>query len=189
MRARFTRLTRPWLVVIAAGAMIIGTTARGQLPRRSPFESERQAAITPNDLPLEYVGYIRTAAGLEFRLRDRPRKTAAFVRMNERVPDFDAVARSFDPESGTLTVEHLGRTFTLPEPKAKVRSAPPPPPQLNRNGPHFAPRSSASNMPRAVTDVVVLHPTPAQEDDRLKAIAAEIKRRREDRERAARSAK
>lgn len=181
MSARYPRLTRHWLVVMAGGAMIFGTTAHGQLPRRSPFGPEITTAISaPSDGPLEYVGYIWTADGLEFRLRDRPRKTAAFVRMNERVPDFDAIPRSFDPQSGTLTVEHLGRTFTLPEPKAKVRSAPPPP--LPPAAP--MPRTHASMAP-AVTRSVVLNPTPAQETIRLQAVAAEIERRRREREKVA----
>ena len=181
MRARFPQLTRHWLVVIAGGAMIIGTTARGQLPRRSPFQPENGSTVSAsNDLPLEYVGYIRTARGLEFRLRDRPGKSAAFLRLNERAPDFDAVPRSFDPESGALTVEHLGRTFTLAVPKAKVRSALPMP------APHVppGPRDHAYVAP-AVIQSVKLNPTPADDDVRLKAVATEIARRREERAKAA----
>ena len=86
------------------------------------------------------------------------------------------MVKSFDATNETVTVQHGGRTLNLAMRASKVASsgqatAPPP-------------MSAPTGMPTAVTQSVVLNPTPADEQRRLEAVAAEVRRRRALREQA-----
>jgi hypothetical protein len=72
-------------------------------------------------------------------------------------------------------VEYQGRTLRLVLKAAKVASA----------GPVMG---VVAGNPSAVTQSVVLNPTPADEQRRLDAVAAEVRRRRQEREKAAQEA-
>ncbi len=148
---------------------------------RSPFlppQASGPSAPT-SDAPLEYRGYMTTAEGIQFRIFDPAKKAFAWVKLNERNPDLDVIAKQHDEDHRTLTIEHGGRTLTLGERKSKVVSGgnlaqampPPPVPQ-------------PTNVAPAVTQSVVLNPTPADEQRRLEAVAAEVARRRALREQA-----
>src|SRR4051812_27602883 len=118
---------RNWLAVLVGWTLSIEGLAQAGIVPVSPF-LPRSSAIAPGpaELPFEYVGFIQTAEGLQFRLRARGPKqfhpdknrlnvvTAAFVKLDEPVPALDIVVRRFDAESGAVTVEHLGRTLILP---------------------------------------------------------------------------
>src|SRR4051812_24956229 len=156
--------------------------AAAQLAAKSPFLPPQGAAgNTPTaGAPLEYRGYIETAEGIQYRIFDPAKKTGTWLKLNERNPEFEVVAKQHDTSHQTLTIEHQGRTLTLEERKPKVVSSgnaaqalPPPPP--------VAP---AANVPQAVTQAVVLNPTPADEQRRLEAVASEVARRRALREQA-----
>lgn len=173
---------------LAAGvlALAVGVTARAQLASRSPFLPPQSAV--PNaptaDAPLEFGGYLDTPGdGRLYRvlIKDPARKGAVWVKLNERNQDLDVVVKQHDDEQQTLTVEHGGKTLTLAEKKAKVVSSgpagqamPPPPTAVPPPAP----------VPPAVTQAVVLNPTPADEQRRLEAVAAEVARRRALREQA-----
>lgn len=152
---------------------------------RSPFlpaQAAGVAAPTPG-APLEYRGYMVTSEGTQYRLVDPAGKKGAWVKLNERNPDLEVIAKQYDDTHRTLTVEHQGRTLTLAEREAKVVSggAPPvlPAPPVNAAPPPPA------NVAPAVTQSVVVNPTPADEQRRLEAVAAEVARRRALREQAA----
>ena len=121
---------------------------------------------------------METSEGMRFRLYDPARKVGVWVKLNERDPTLDVVAKQFVTEGESLVVEHQGRTLTLAQRVSKVVSSgsaaqnmAPPPPQM-------------SNVPQAVTQAVVVNPTPADEARRLEAVASEVARRRALREQA-----
>lgn len=175
-RLMFCRLA---LVALSAFA---ACDAAGQVASRSPFVPPQTAGAKSGPTegaPLEYHGFIQTGEDVRYRIYNPAKKAATWVKIDERNPDFDVVAKQHDGEHKTLTIEHAGRTLTLAERKSKIVSsgnaaqAMPPPPQLNQ--PVVAP---------AVTQSVVLNPTPADEQRRLEAVAAEVARRRALREQA-----
>jgi hypothetical protein len=158
--------------------------ARGgwaQLAAKSPFIPPQAAgsASPTAGAPLEFRGYIETSEGVQYRIFDPAKKTYTWVKLNEKNPEFEVTAKQHDPEHKTLTIDHQGKTLTLAMREAKVVSsgtagqAIPPPPQ-----------PPAANVAPAVTQSVVLNPTPADEQRRLEAVAAEVARRRVLREQA-----
>jgi hypothetical protein len=155
--------------------------ANAQLAAKSPFAPPQGAATnTPTAAaPLEFRGYMQTSEGMQFRLYDPVKKTGTWAKLNERNADLDFVVKQHDDGQTTLTIEHQGKTLTLEERKSKVVSSGAagqamPPPVANLQ----------SNVPPAVTQAVVLNPSPADEQRRLDAVAAEVARRRALREQA-----
>jgi hypothetical protein len=170
---------------VVAGAVVLatGSALQAQLASRSPFLPPQSAA--PNaptaDAPLEVGGYLDTPGdGRLYRVivKDPSKKSAVWVKLNELNKDLDVTVKQHDDEQQTLTVEHGGKTLTLAEKKAKIVASgaaqPMPPP----------PAPPPANVPPAVTQAVVLNPTPADEQKRLEAVAAEVARRRALREQA-----
>jgi hypothetical protein len=180
-----TRGKKFWFCGGMSWALLCGVpeSAFARLPARSPFHSPQETPAAPAaELPLEYHGYLHTADGFQFWVRDPARRSGAFVKLNVPESELRLVARNFDPEKSTLTVERDGRVFTLPERKAKVRLA-----GLPASPRPVAPRTGG-DMPARVVESVVVNPSPAQEQARLDVIAAEINRRRGLREQAAQGA-
>ncbi len=166
-------------------AALVGCTAGrlgAQVASRSPFLPPQGATAktATEGAPLEYRGFIETAEGSQYRIYDPVKKAGAWIRINQKHGDFDVLAKAYDNDQKTLTIEHGGRTLTLAERKPKIVSSGnaaqamlPPPPQNAQ--PAVAP---------AVTQSVVLNPTPADEQRRLEAVASEVARRRALREQA-----
>ena len=179
MYPRTSSLCRLAVVGITLGLV---TRAGAQLASKSPFMPPQNAASNAPTAgaPLEFRGFIETSEGVQYRIYDPAKKTYTWVKLNQRDPDFDVVAKQHDEGQKTLTIEHQGRPLTLAMRDSKVVSsgsagqAMPPPPQLMMN----------ANVPPAVTQAVVLNPTPADEQRRLEAVAAEVARRRALREQA-----
>ena len=167
----------------AAGAALAShPAATGQIAAKSPFMPPQSAAAAgpTAGAPLEYRGYMETAEGRLYRIHDPAKKTGTWVKLNEKNADFDLIAKQHDTDQETLTIEHQGKTLTLAERKPKVVSsgsaaAAMPPPILT---------PAPTNVSPAVTQAVVLNPTPADEQRRLDAVAAEVARRRALREQA-----
>lgn len=146
-----------------------------------------QAAAAANaptqNAPLEFRGIMETSEGVQFRLYDPSTKVGTWLKLNERAPEFGGVlAKQLDDSQkpATLVVEHQGRVLTLAMREAKVVSS-------GSAAQMMAPQPAApppSNVPPAVTQAVVLNPTPADEQRRLEAVAAEVARRRALREQA-----
>jgi hypothetical protein len=181
MCARLIRFCTLGILALAARRDVF---AQSKLLSWSPFDAPRSQVAAPVESPFEYLGFIETAEGFQFRIRDRMRKVAAFTKLDVPNDELGAVTRAYDPVGRTLTLEHHGRLLTLPEPKAKVRSST----VVPRRHAYLPLSAPNPNVPRAVTDAVVFQPTPAQEAGRLEGIAAEVQRRRKERERAAAAA-
>lgn len=164
-----------------AGLLLATVPLQAQLATKSPFLPAQGAAGSPTaSAPLEFRGYMVTGGQMLFCIHNPARKASTWVKMNERNADFDVTVKGYDDEKLVLTVEHQGRSLHLAERVAKVVSsgaaaqAVPPPPS-----------SPPVNVAPAVTQSVVLNPTPADEQRRLDAVAAEVARRRALREQAA----
>jgi hypothetical protein len=96
---------------------------RAQLPARSPFVFPEAAAETARrEQVLEFDGFVSTPAGTEFIVLDKARKARAWLRLNQRNSDFDLVARKYDAENATLTVERGGGVEVLPMRRPKIIS-------------------------------------------------------------------
>jgi hypothetical protein len=167
----------------AAGlALVISQPSLAQIAAKSPFMPPQSAASAgpTAGAPLEFRGVIGSASGTLYRIYDPGKKVGVWVPLNERHSEFDVLVKQYDESQQTLVVEHQGKTLKLAERKAKVVSsgsaaAAVPPPVI-------AP--VPSNVSPAVTQAVVLNPTPADEQRRLDAVAAEVARRRAMREQA-----
>lgn len=170
------------LFVFAGFAICIAVPAAAQIAPKSPFMPPQTAATAgpTAGAPLEYRGYMETTEGKLFRIHDPVKKTGTWVKLSERNTDFDVVAKQHDEDQKTLTIEHQGKTLTLAVRESKVVSsgaaaaAMPPPMAM----------PVQTNVAPAVTQAVVLNPTPADEQRRLDAVAAEVARRRALREQA-----
>lgn len=166
------------LVLLAAGPVSAQSASLSPFMPPAPANSTAPTA----GAPIEFRGFMETSEGVRFRLYDPARKAAAWVKLNERDPTLEVVVKQFNTnaENETIVVEHQGRTLTLAQRVAKVSSSgsaaavqnmAPPPPQM-------------ANVPPAVTQAVVVNPTPADEARRLEAVASEVARRRALREQA-----
>lgn len=182
VRVMFPRPLSSRCRVLAGVALWATGTAGAQPASASPFLPPAAAttAAPTAGAPIEFRGFMETGEGMRFRLYDPARKSGAWVKLNERDATLDVVAKQFNatPDSETLVVEHQGRTLTLAQRVSKVVSSgsaaqamPPPPPVV-------------TNVPPAVTQSVVVNPTPADEARRLEAVASEVARRRALREQA-----
>jgi hypothetical protein len=120
--------------------------------------------------PLELHGIMPTADGLRFCIFDAAKKTSRWVGLNDTGGGAPFVVKSADPDRDMVTVLNGGRLMTLSLRKPKVQS--------------FAAGNPAilGALPPGVS--TVLNPTPADEQRRLQAIAAEVRRRRLAREAA-----
>jgi hypothetical protein len=177
--ALFLRLLPPLLAAIPGNL-----PAQGRSPFTPPAAAAPAAAATSTAGGLEFRGNIDLGDGMQFRLFDPAKKSGVWLRLNQRNEEFDVVARRYDDEQKALTIEHQGRSLTLTMRVAKVVSggapAQPPPPAPAPGAP-----PPAVNVAPAVTQSVVVNPTPADEQRRLEAVAAEVARRRALREQAA----
>ena len=166
-----------------AVTLILACVARadGQLASKSPFMPPQAPGNAPTaGAPLEYRGYIETGDGVQYRIYDPARKLGTWVKLNERNSELDVVAKQYDTGQRTLTLEHQGKTLTLAEREAKVVSSG----NAQQAVPPPMPAPPPANVAPAVTQSVVLNPTPADEQKRLEAVAAEVARRRALREQA-----
>jgi hypothetical protein len=170
-----------WLTIGLAGSL----RAAPPIASRSPFLPPENAPAEKTEegaAALEFRGFVDVGGGKQFRLFDPAKKQGAWVRLNERSPEFEAVIRQHNEGEESVSVEHQGRTVTLTMRKAKIvadLSAPVAPPVI-------APAGPAITVTPAVTQSVMVNPSPADEQRRLEAVAAEVNRRRALREQAMR---
>ncbi len=176
MRMRHTLLTScAVLAAFAAGA----ACARADLAQASPFLPSNMAdsaSKAGTAGPVELRGVMSTAQGNEYCIYDTVKKSSAWVGLNETGNAY--VVKSADPEGESVTVEFQGRTMKLVLRAAKVASA----------GSAVPVQAGMAANPSAVTQSVVLNPSPADEQRRLDAVAAEVRRRQQERLRAAQAA-
>jgi hypothetical protein len=174
----------PFSVIRRSSALLVlvgAVSGRGQIATSSPFLApQTQAAAAANNGPLEFTGYMDVPGGERlFRIKDPARKTSEWVKLNEKSTALDVTVKQYDDSRKALVVEHQGKTLTLAEKESKIVSAGAVP------QPVIAMPTPVSNpVPAAVTNAVVANPTPADEQRRLEAVAAEVARRRALREQA-----
>jgi len=171
-----------WLAIGLAGSL----RAAPPIASRSPFLPPENSPVEKTEAgaaSLEFRGFVDVGGGKQFRLFDPAKKQGVWVRLNERSSEFEAVIRQHNEGEESVSVEHQGRTVTLAMRKAKIvadASAPAAPP------PSVAPAGPAITVTPAVTQTVMVNPSPADEQRRLEAVAAEVNRRRALREQAMR---
>lgn len=182
----FRRRTLPLSRFALAGlSLLAAARLNAQLAANSPFQpvpsSAPAAAVA--DTQLKYGGFIQTSEGTLYRISDPSRKAAAFVKLNQRDETLGVTVKQHDTNSNSVTVDFGGRTLTLAEPKVKIVSNGGMPAPAPVTVPGVPPAGIATtNMSPAVTASVVANPTPADEQRRLDAVAAEVARRRAMRE-------
>lgn len=176
MRQSFQPLSR---LAVASVAWLAVARAGAQLATSSPFlpaASAANAATPTAGAPLEFRGQIDMPPdGLKVRIYDPAQKKGAWLSVNERDPNFDFVVRQVDGSRGTATVDYHGQTLVLSQHEAKVTSSGTAMPNIPMG---------AIPLPAAGAQVA-LNPTPAEDQRRLEAVAAEVARRRQLREQAA----
>jgi hypothetical protein len=173
MTGRFHK--NPW---IRAGASAIALAAwsgtlRGDLASSSPFlpaDADASGGPAGPSGPIELRGVMATAEGASYCIYDTAKKKDIWVGLNEKGNAF--VVKSADPASDSVTVDYQGRSLHLTLRTAKVASL----------GAAGAPAGAAGGNAR---NPAFVNPTPADEQRRLDAVAQEVRRRRQERERAA----
>ena len=177
----FTRAQNSTGLAVLGFALVALPWARGQLASKSPFlpAGGSGAAVATAGAPLEFRGTLETSEGLKVRIVDPARKAGVFLLLNQHDPSFDFTVKSYDAEHDTVTLDYQGRPLTLALHVAKVASAGAP-----QNFIPGQPPNGGPPMPPAITNSVVLNPTPADEQRRLDAVATEVARRRALREQA-----
>lgn len=154
--------------MLAAGSVAAQST--------SPFLPPAAASAAPAataGAPLQYRGFSEMADGVKFRIVDPAKKSGTWLKLNERDTTFDVTVKQSVPDYASIVVEYQGRTLNLALPEAKVNSSGP----AGANVP-IAPPPQMVNVPPAVTQSVVVNPSPADEQRRLEAVASEVARRR-----------
>ncbi len=167
------RLSRP-LLMFATAILALATRSPAQLAANSPFlpAASAGAAVVTEGAAIELRGVMETRDGLSFCIFDPAKKVSTWTRINQKGYDFQV--KSYDAGHETVAVDYGGRTITLAMRAVKVASS----------GQASAPLPGMPTMPSAVTQSVVLNPTPADEQARLEAVATEVRRRRALREQA-----
>lgn len=168
------RHSRLFAALALAGGMLTAVHAADGVNFTNPFApapgvgAPGPAAGTP-DAPLELRGIMVEGGSTMFSIYDPSRHSATWTKLNELGRDY--IVRSYDSSKDTVTLDYQGRTLTLVLHTAKVASAPVTiQPIMNSAPPPMA--------PQPIGGPVVLNPTPADEQRRLEAIAAEVNRRR-----------
>jgi hypothetical protein len=175
----------PVLILLpAVSAQTPTTDPLDKLVADSPFVPADGARAAPAaGGPLELRGVVFEDGGYLFSLYDQATRESTWVRLGETGQPF--VARSFNRERDTLSVEYQGRMIELVLQPAKMATGgqPPPgsPPPLpdagagrdQRNNP--APPAPAAQNPTAPPATNAAEAAQAQ---RLQNIADEIRRRR-----------
>jgi hypothetical protein len=151
-------------LLLGMSALLHGAdTLSGSSPFLPP-STGGEAATASTDAALELRGIMGADDQLRFSIYDPAKHMSSWKRLNE--PGHEFVVRSYDASRDAVTVDYQGRSLTLMLKTAKVASAP-------ASGPPIA-----GAAPQPVGGPVVLNPTPADEQRRLEAIAAEVNRRR-----------
>jgi hypothetical protein len=143
---------------------------RADLAATSPFLPANAAAAGSSSGPsgpIELRGVMSTPDGPAFCIYDTAKKRDVWVGVNETGHDF--VVKSADANADSVSVQYQGRSMKLTLRTSKVASA----------GPSGAPTRS----PQALVNVA-LNPSPADEQKRLDAVAQEVRRRKQEREKA-----
>jgi hypothetical protein len=154
-------------------ALVLAGTLRADLASSSPFlpanAAAAGAAAGPAG-PIELRGVMSTPGGTAFCIYDTAKKKGVWVGLNETGHDF--LVKSADSAADSVSVQYQGRTLSLTLRTPKVASAGP------ASMPTVVPPGGPGGPP------VALNPSPADEQKRLDAVAQEVRRRKQEREKA-----
>jgi hypothetical protein len=158
-------------VLSASAAFLLAAgSLRADLAPASPFLPANAAAtgMTSGPAgPIELRGLMSTPSGIAYCIYDTAKKKDVWVGLNETGYDF--VVKSADAASDSVSVQYQGRSLKLTLRSAKVASA-------------GAAGIALATPPQG--GPVALNPSPADEQKRLDAVAQEVRRRKQEREKA-----
>ncbi|HEY5079867.1 MAG TPA: hypothetical protein VII43_08465 [Opitutaceae bacterium] len=157
-------------VLSAAAALVAVASVRADLAASSPFLPAGAAAgpgagAGPAD-PVELRGIMALPDGFAYCIYDTAKKSSSWVGLNETGNDF--VVKSADAATDSVMVSLGGRDIRLALKVSKVVST-----------------GSGSAGATVAPGSVLGAPTPGEEQKRLDAVANEVRRRRQEREKAA----
>lgn len=151
----------------------LGLRSEGKAARRSPFLPPANApggsAAVTQGAPIELRGIMSTPEGMLFSIYDPAKKSAVWLGLNESGRNYVVRQHQLINGADQVTVEYGGSNLTLSLKAAKILSGP---------AVTFQPTGPNSQQNPAVTQSVVLNPTPADQAARLQAVAEEVQRRR-----------
>ena len=167
--------------LVVAFALVQAAFAASSTLPVSPFLSASVVAAAPaTGLRLEFRGVMADGDHLLFRVVDPSHQIGFWVCLNEHEPALNFVVTRYDPSPGghvgsrtreAITVEQAGRPFRLELCGAKLASV-------------RGPGSPLSSDPLELIHAVKLNTTPGCDVTLRDAVIAEVKRRREERERS-----
>lgn len=155
-----------WLGVWALAGLPAGLAADplAELVKNSPFGAPPAAsAPAAENQPLEFRGVFADGGEYFFSIYDPAERRSHWVGLAE--PGLPFRIRAYDPGTQAVVAEYQGRQLTLALKKAPVAAAPA--------------TLAAAPAPPSVQPVLAATASPPEEAARLAAIAAEIRRRRE----------
>lgn len=153
-------------LLILLGLVAVGAKGADESPF-IPVNSPTTAMRAADGTTFELRGIMSTTGGTMYCIYDPVKKSSTWVGLNEKGGSF--VVRGTDGAHDTVTLDAGGQMMTLGLRQAKVASLP---------------GGASALPPGGAMSNVVLKPTPEDEQRRLQAIAEEVRRRRELRERA-----
>ena len=163
------RISLAVVVLVLCGALAGGVQAQA-ISTVSPFlpQSAAAGAVTDNS-PIELRGIQSTPSGVLFGLYDPVKKQGGMVKLNEAGRDF--TVRAYDAANDAVTVEYQGRVLSLALKSSKIESMP-------------AMAPVAAMPPRPIPGQQIASAPTVDEAKRLEAVAAEVARRRQQRQAA-----
>lgn len=175
--------SRGSLAVLSATAFLVlgSAKAHADLVATSPFLPANAVATGAQSGPagpIELRGVMAVPDGLAYCIYDTAKKRSVWVGLNETGHDF--VVKSADSSSDSVSVQYQGRLMKLSLHTAKVASAGSARMDL-ANG-------SGGVVATNALSQVSLNPSPADEQRRLDAVAQEVRRRKQEREKAVQDA-
>src|SRR5882724_9082574 len=125
------------------------------------------AAVVSDGAPIELHGIMNMPDGMRFSIFDPAKKSATWVRANERGLPFLVHDYGVVDGSDQVKVDYQGNTLTLGLKTAKIGAMAVP--QVIAGGPVMGGGGPMGRGPNAITNSVVVNPTPADEAARLQA--------------------
>jgi len=157
----------PLLVASSLSAAVV----LDDLVKSSPFlpGGQESAVVAPTEnAAVEFRGMISTKDGVLFGLYDRTKQTGAWVKKEDAGADF--LVRSYDSSSDMVSVDYHGQKFNLTLSSAKIGMAAASAPMPVASMPGIQPVGASGGATQAVARV--------DDQRRLEAISAEVRRRR-----------
>jgi len=137
-----------------------------------PSNTSPASAVTDN-APIELHGIMSMPDGMRFSIYDPTKKSATWVRLNERGTPFLVHDYKVVDGADQVKIDYQGSTLTLGLKAAKITAMAAPVP--GAPGPIGGPMGRGGN---AITNSVVVNPTPADEAARLQAVVEAVAARR-----------